>query len=490
MKKRYKEVLIDKEHLIDITKNIVVNLVSGMLGFAIGWIFDGRVILSLIVFSVLAFFATVAWIVSTAYEKRVSILELLNEEIKKGHYQGAVKLGYSVSRALFLSGKNKERYLISEKVYQALNELDDSLIINDKKESVALVKAKLLIDECGWSLYLLNGFNNRYAAENRIKDGINQCLRISATSSEAEKTYPVVFKALRHLFGMCVNNFEELQKNTLANNNDLVEKYMYDIHKYGDLLGFLLSDRRMSNIDGYSDYYTVFCGITMNAKNSKEYFDSLIEWVKIKSLDKSFLLSTYNFRTKYFLSLIKSEKLKDNSTNIENYLSYAKELSIKMTLGYASNESELDWLVRSTISFANEVGKFKDDYSFISPDPDRFVKSYLLLGKVAMISNDLQSLEDARTAFNKAIVQSKAVNRTQTYLSAQRKLISVNERIFILKDNLGAFDSFDRQNELQTLLDKMESIQNECKQYLGRSDEKMKESCRERKRRYKKMMEN
>lgn len=486
LKKRKKASFVKKDKFISTLKSIVVSVVTGMLGFAIGWFFDGRVALSIIVFSIMAVFALVAWIFTTVYEKSVSILEMLNDDIKHEKYQEAVKLGYSVSRALFLSGKNQERYRITEKVCQALDKLDGEIIVNDKSEKVSFLKAKLLIDDCGWSLYLLNRFGNRKSAESRIKEGINQCLRLSATFLDEEKTFSVVFKGIRHLFGMSIENFDETPKSILQNNEELLEDYIDSINNYGGLLGFLLDDERMFDKNNQSHYYDIFSTISMGAKNAKEYFTKLKEWCKERIQEDEFLLSTYNFRTKYFLGQIKYNQI--NNITLDEYgcLDYAKELAIKMTLGYASNPSEYDWL-RHTISFAEVIENNKKS-AFVKPDSDRFVKGYVLVGTVAMVSNDLQSLEDARTSFSKAIVQSKKVNRTDTYLSAQRKLISANERIYKLKVALNCFDEIDNQESLQQLLESMETILKECKAYLGYSDPKMEESCKERRREYKRLM--
>lgn len=488
MKKRVKVSFFKKDKFIEILKTIVVSLLTGMLGFAIGWIFDGRVVLSLVVFSVMAVFALVAWIFTIIYEKSVSILEILNDDIKHERYQEAVKLGYSVSRALFLSGKNQERYRISEKVCQALDKLEGNVIVNEKSESVGFLKSKLLIDDCGWSLYLLNRVGNRKAAESRIKEGINQCLRLSVAPQEAKKTYPVVFKGIRHLFGMSIENFDEISKFTLQNNKNLLSEYIGSIYNYGGILGYLLGDSRMADIDNKENYYSIFSDISANAKNANAYFDGLKKWCEERTDDKEFLLSTYNFRTKYFLGLLKASSLSDEASNDTKYLKYAKELSIKMTLGYAATQADYEWMTH-TISFSSEIEKYDGD-AFVKPDADRFVKGYVLVGTVAMISNDLQSLEDAKTSFIKAIAQSKKVNRVDTYLSAQRKLISVNERIFKLKYTMNYFDEYDQDDALEQLLNTMETILKESRSYLGYSDPKMEESCKERRKEYKKMIKS
>lgn len=478
--------LFKKDKLIEILKTIVFSLLTGILGFAIGWIFDGRIVLSLVVFSVIAVFALVAWLFTTIYEKKVSILEILNDDIKHGRYQEAVKLGYSVSRALFLSGKNQERYRISGKVCHALDKLEGNIIVNEKTESVGFLKAKLLIDDCGWSLYLLNHMGNRKAAESRIKEGINQCLRLSVASQEAKKTYPVVFKGIRHLFGMSINNFDEISKITLQSNKNLLSEYMSSIYSYGGILGFLLGDSRMAEIDNREKYYSIFSDISANAKNADAYFDGLKKWCEERADDKEFLLSTYNFRAKYFLGLLKAHSVNNETSKGANYLEYAKELAIKMTLGYAATQADFEWMIH-TISFSSEIEKYKGD-SFVKPDADRFVKGYVLVGTVAMVSNDLQSLEDAKTSFVKAVAQSKKVNRVDTYLSAQRKLISVNERIFKLKYTMNYFDEYDQQDALEQLLSTMETILKESRTYLGYLDSKMEESCKERRKEYKKLI--
>ncbi len=488
MSNRVKTSIINKDKIFATIKTIVLSLVTGMLGFAIGWIFDGRVVLSIIVFSILAFFTLVAWVFTVIYEKSVSILSILNADIKHERYQEAVRLGYSVSRALYLSGKNKERYRISEKVCLALSYLDGTIMIDNKQVNVALLKSKLLIDECGWSLYIINQFENRKAAENRIKEGINQCLNQCATYDDEVLTYPIVFKGLRHLFGMVIHNFDETSIQTLQNNSFMLNQYIDLIKYYGGIYGFLLDESFMADLNNSELYSDVFNSISMGAKNSRLYFMNLKKWCyDHKKHDNSYNFSDYSPVIRYCLGIVKANRILNINEQNEMYLDYAKELAIKMTLGFASNPSDYDWLCHS-ISFVDCINR-NIKYACKSPDSDRFVKGYVLVGTIAMYSNDLQSLEDARTAFLKAIIYSKRVNRVDTYISAQRKLISVNERIFRTKCDMDLFDKMDAQTNLDDLTDSMEQILKESKQFLGCSDRKMEESCKERRKEYRRIRE-
>lgn len=484
MKKRVKVTNKQTGRIIPVLKQLVTSLVTALIGFAAGWIFDNHIILSIIVFSIMALLTLVAWIITVLYEKKVSILEILNDDIKHRRYQEAAKLGYSVSRPLFLAGKHQERYKISEKVCHALDRIEGTIIINEKEENATLLRAKMLIDDCGWSLYLSDRFENRKAAESRIKEGIAQCLRFSS-STEVKKTYPIVFKGLRHLFGMCIENFDETDRSILQSDLHIVNEYVDGIHMYGGLLGYLLNDQVMGGTNSEERYRAIFSDITRNSKNADRYFSGLRDWCTENMLSKVFSLSTYSFRTKYFLSLIKASAYLGQEVD-GSLISYAKELALKMILGYATSETDYSWL-GNTITFADEISKY-EEYSIIKPDTDRLVKGYLLLGTLAMILNDIQSLEDAQAAFHKAIVRSREVNRTDTYISAQRKLISVNERIFKAKKNLNLFDEVDEQNELQHLIDIMDNVQKECEEYLGYTDKKMNDSCKERRKYYKKLI--
>jgi len=482
--KTHKKETKNIDNVINIVKTTAGVITSAALGFAIGWLFEGKELLALVLFFVIGLFVLIAWIFTVVYEKRVSILEILNNDIKTGKYQEAVKLGYSVSRALFLAGRNYDRYKISEKVCEALEKIEGTISLNGVEENVHFLKAKMLIDDCGWSLYLVDRFSYRKKAEQKIKEGINECLRLKNIGINDEKIFSTVFKGLRHLFGMCIENFDQTEKHILQSNSSLVHEYIIDINKYGGLLGFLLNDKTMFDEKEEEDFFETFNKITLEATNSKIFFYELRNWCDKSLKDKKFLLTTYNFKSKFYFGLYEANNiLNSDVAKQNNYLDLAQETAVLMTLGYSKSPNDYAWL-KETYLYVDELEKYKD-YACIQQDGERVVKGFVLLGKVAMRYNNLQAFKDAETAFIHAINASRLVNRIDTYISAQRCVVSLNERRYRLKCSLELIKGEEQIEELEKLCTIMDSIQKETKSYLGFLDERLNESCLLRKKKYK-----
>lgn len=475
----------NNDKIIEVLKTIVLSLATGLLGFAAGWLFEGKIVLSVIVFSVLAVFGAAIWIFTVIYEKKVSIIEMLNDNIRQGKYREAVKLGYSVSRTLFLSGRYIERYRISEKVCQALDNIDGAVVVNGAEENADFLRAKILIDDCGWSLYLVDRFSYKKSAESKVKEGINECLRLADTFDDKDKIFSIVFVGIRHLFGMSVENFEKEEKETLTKNDVLVSDYISNIEMYGGILGLLLDDKRMYAFEKQEDYLKTFDDITLHARNSRKFFVDLKEWCLTSLKKDKFIQSTYNFRSKFFFVLYKAYIFNNQPKN--NFLEYAKETALLMTLGYSRCEEDCKLLSKTSL-YAPEIEKYHK-YKFSFPDRERLVKGMLLLGKVAMAhETELQSLEDAKKIFVKTSAASKDINRIDTYVSSQKNRIALNERLFNLKLSLNYLSDIEAYEELHRISEEMQTISRETKQYVGYLDDEMRKSCRKRARKYREMM--
>lgn len=413
---------------------------------------------------------------------------MLNKCIKRKRYLEAVRIGYSVSRAFFLSGRNEERYKISEKVFQALKPLEGTIVLNKESHNVELLKAQLLIDDCGWSLYLLKPFENQQAAENRIKDGIILCLNIAASQQDEAMTYYTAYRGLRHLFAMVIHNFEDVSKETLKHNPSLLEDYISKIHNYGGLLGYILNDPVMIDSLSFNDCLNIFSNITMGAKNSHRYLTNLRAWCIKKLSARDYLwFSSYSARIRYSLGIIKAYQIENKAYNKEKYLNHAKSNAIMMTIGYATDKKDYDWLNHT--SFANDLNIYSS-YSCVQPDPERFVKGYVLLGTVAMVSGDQQSLFTAETVFTKAIEESKRVNRIDAFIAALSKLITVREQICYLQLQKGNYDKPDKQDKIGELIKSIEKYETDSKEFLGYSDPKIKAICKAKKKEYKAILKS
>lgn len=483
MRERVKSFSINYEKLFKNIKTIIISLLTTMVGIAIGWLFDAHFWLSLIIFSILGLLALAAWIFAIMYEKKVSILEMLNKCIKRKRYQEAVRIGYSVSRAFFLSGRNEERYRISKKVSEALDHMDGTIIINNTRHNVRLLQAQLKIDDCGWSVYLLDPFKKQQAAENYIKEGIIKCLEIARAPTYEEMTFYTVYRGLRHLYAMVIQNFDEVPLDTLKNTQGLLDKYIENIINYGGLLGYILNDPVMIGDLDKATCHKIFSDITPGAQNAYKYLEHLRRWCIKKLKAREYLwFSSYNPRIRYSLGILKADNIQHITDDREKYYKHAKENAIRMTLGYATRESDWAWL-KNTL-FADDLEKHSA-YYYIQPDPERFVKGILLLGSVAMASDDYQSWVCAQEIFNRTIKESKRVNRVDSFKLAQCKNIIVSEMICYKQLENISYDKIESQEKIEELLDSLVNHQKDAKDFLGYADPKIENLCKAKKKEYK-----
>ncbi len=486
----------DFSKLITIVKKVILALISGIFGFALNWIFGDKLIEGIITLVVVGVLCLVGWILTCIFESKTNILTILQKDLKNEKYQEVVKLGCAVSRAMFLAEKNKERCLISEKVIEALDKIQKSNTVNielsDRSEDVVLLKAKITIDDFGWSYYLCNNFKNKTSAENKIKEGIKDCLRYFISNSGEDKrnqVFGIIFKGLRHLCSMNIENFEVISSKELRSNADLLKEYQIPIKNLGGFLGWLIGDCNMyeeGETENLKNYLVdLFPEISLIREDFIEQFQ---EWATKQMKTAKFALGTYNFRTKFYLSLARICDIEDKVSNIKNnHLNDAKRLALLMTVGYSTSDQDLTW-ISSTFSFGNEISTLISERNYFKcKDSERFVKGYVLLGTVAMAFGNISFMKEARKAFEKAVEESKSVNRMDTYKRAQRKIISINERIFMY-DFTGKLKSNEELlKDLNTIINRMNEIQLEAKTFLGYPDRKMTNSCKERKKKYKKI---
>lgn len=492
MKNKRKEFKIkDFERVAVVIRMIVIAIATGLLGFLGGWLFEGKIVLTLIVFGFLCFGCVVAWAISYIYSKRINILSMMDEDIKKKKYESVVEFGVSVSRALHLAGRNWERFMISEKVCDALKALPPGkeIQVNGQTEKVSLLRVKILLDDCGWAVYSINPFVYKEIAEGKIIGGISSCVEMAKNDKriDTNKVYETTFIGLRHLFGMIIDNFDLEEKDRLINNEGKVKEYIKACELYGGLLGYLLEDEKMYDKNKKKDYQKLFFDICDGEDDDENsFFNNLKNWAEgnLKN-NKKFAQTTYNFRAKYFYMLYKAKKIlnpkEKDCKYMKNYLDNAENMAIKFVLGCASKEEDLDCI--------DIDKKILAEHEFTFPDTKRLSKAYLLLGKIVMISETVNKFSYAKTLFKKAAELSKG-SRLGTYISAQKNIIAVNERILNNKLNNQRKSASNKADEVRIVLKEMNEIQEECKKVAPEDfvDAQMVESCKIRKKRYKNLI--
>ena len=475
---------VQKDKIITNIKVSIAAIVSALVSLAANWLFDGHFVWAIIVTAFLVTFSIVIIIFLNVYEKRVSILAIMNNDISRKKYQEAAKLGYSVSRAFFLAGKNKERSNIAKKVIEALNKLNGRIMINRKTYDVEILKAHILIDDYAWSLYLTDRFNKKEDAEFNIKKGINSSVCLSLRKKKAD-TYYTTFKGLRHLFAMVIENFHKEPIEVLKFDRELLNDYKTKIEYYGGLLGYLIDEKIMYDTEKTQGYIDAFKNITLEAENYRSYLSDFRAWCIYEISEKHPLLfSTYMFRILYLTGLHKINVIENNISNSPKLLEYARDLSVEMTMGYANDPLDYEWLF--------EKGEYFDstrkhlEFSCIQKDQERFVKGCYMIGFVAKEFDERNYLNFANKAYKKAISLCKDINRTDIYLDAQKDRILVKERLLNIDNKYNTKNA--RIEGLNELIKKVDSAKKECTDYLGHTDKETDKYFKEKKKQFRQQL--
>ncbi|MCH5151548.1 MAG: hypothetical protein J1F65_02680 [Clostridiales bacterium] len=476
-------------------KSAIASIVTGAVGLAVGWIFSNQFVLGLIITGIITVATVICWLVIAFYDRKFSILRMLQDDIKANRNYEVIKMGLGMSRPLFLAGRNFERVKIGEIVIEAI---DNEIVNNGRTVAKNLLKAQFLIDDCGWSNFLLGGEKGIPIAEDNIKKGLLECNLITIDNNNEKDVLKLVLKGLRHLLGMQIHAFSDKKVDELLKNVALFRQYEDNIHRYADLMGFLYNDPTLC-YDGMKDfdyYHDLFCEI-INDPDDRTMFQRLRNWmvsiVDSKDESKSVLAQSHDFRSRYFIekSKIANIHFRMGDTDEEeykklrdDYLQKARHEAIKMMLVYARSAEDIS-LLRSQTEFVEPIESFEADYLAKAPDEERFVKGYILLGTSLMETNTHINLAIAEHLFEQGAAACEDVDRTDTYVRTQRKIISVRDRRYKFLVNRA---NSVKMKDIKLILDGMKEIEKATTKRLGHPDVKMKKSCKERRKFYRREM--
>ncbi|MBK8830920.1 MAG: hypothetical protein IPN60_08685 [Saprospiraceae bacterium] len=172
------ETFINDPSTITWTKFLMESIVSLVLGLAIGFM-SVSVISTSIIVSIFVIPLFIYAIILVIYKNKISLLAMLDNELKNRHYENVIILGLQISNTLFNTKQNENRVRIGRKVEEALKSCDRELgeiTIDGKILSKKYINVKLNIDDLGWSLYQANK-NNWVEAVDTIKKGFYQQIK-------------------------------------------------------------------------------------------------------------------------------------------------------------------------------------------------------------------------------------------------------------------------------------------------------------------------
>lgn len=213
-----KIISIKNGHTISLLKRIMEWIISGAIGAIFGALFIGQYLWS-VFFSILILLCAIIYIVATnRFNSKCDIVKIMKDELNAGNNIQVIRMGYPLSRSLHLGGRNTLRYKLGGIISEACDHTSQSYIrIDDKKIPILYIKAKILIDDLGWTAYRIG-----YAdiAQEHIREGIEIANQI--------KDYSLAIKGYRHLIGIFDTLSQYEDRNKAENSGrDILEKKEY-----------------------------------------------------------------------------------------------------------------------------------------------------------------------------------------------------------------------------------------------------------------------
>lgn len=186
-------------------KEIFLFLVKQSISAVVGFIL-ALLLTNMVAFAIsLAIFIFVALIVSAiASNKKLQfdLLSIIKEARKHGHWIEIVRLGFPLSRQLWLSGRYNLRIAIGEFVKEAAFSIDETkdIKIGNNVYNINYIRASVLIDDLGWTKFYIR--QNDEDAERNILSGVD--------IAEKNSFIDLAIKGKRHLIGI----YSKKNKNT------------------------------------------------------------------------------------------------------------------------------------------------------------------------------------------------------------------------------------------------------------------------------------
>lgn len=326
--------IFKKRNVIDEFINIFKVFFSALIGF----------VLSLLLNNIYAFFIAFALLILSAiilsllFSKRKNmfdILKLLKEEQMQRKWIEIIRLGYPLSRPLWLSARYNLRIEIGEYIKEAASSLPEQNIkIGNETLPVSKIYVSVLIDDLGWTNYVIEQTD---VAISNIKAGI--------LMAEEKNYIDLEIKGYRHLCGI------------YSKKND--DDFLAAREKLDDLISKLPPDTKKPMQAG------IIFSRAEDCLNKKEYDDAIKYALEARNLfydldDRERVVKTY-----HTLASCYKEKEKGNYSKAETEILEGIELSQQ----YSRTES----LIKNTILLLDIEYNIISNISYFTYDQDEVI---------------------------------------------------------------------------------------------------------------------
>ncbi len=433
------------------SKFVFETSLSVPIGAIAAFLFDNKWTLafaSLIVF--LSLYAGYC-IYLVSQDSKVSILSIMQKGLKDGRYEDVIKFGSAMSPTLFTSNKNFDRVTLGRLLLDACKKLsqteysarDDIMIsTGGTTKPVKQIKIELLLDDLGWSLYLVDPDNND--ATSNIQEGIkNARLEIQrivngqpGTPEEVAKKIEVYMKLIlrgyRHLTGIYYTKAQTLE---LAKNYERITQYILSGGKvltYGGACSARLSEYCGVNLGGMickkSNMYTCI------RDNIKELF-----FIENTQLEEKISLNKYIEIGK--LKISERDLIQDKN----NFLLLSKEVRLNMLReqSYAWSRNSVKLLQKSILYGwgikAKRNKREVNEIPFVS-DEERNSKltEARAFARLYFYGEEFFNIEYDESDFDKIIASGVSTKKQQRYLSLLNEITMLD--VASSQGSIGGYD--------------------------------------------------
>ena len=249
-----------KENIFDFVKI----LISAVAGYALGFlVVDIKYfIISMMVIIVFCAIASVAFAKNYHH---FDLIDTIKDEQKRGNWVEVVRLGFPLSRPLWLSGRLETRVEIGEIIKTAVCSVNGSIKILDRTFDATYILSSVLIDDLGWTRFSMGQTEK---AVSSIKEGIDV--------AKENQHWDIAIKGCRHLCGISLDiNDEQLFWNMRSE----IEKMIVHIK----------DEKKKKEIDASLDYSLAklcrkqlkFDEALLLANSAKEKYESLNDYERV-----------------------------------------------------------------------------------------------------------------------------------------------------------------------------------------------------------------
>lgn len=420
------------------------SIVSVVLGLAIGFIASSLISTAIIV-AILVIPLIIYAIILLSYKNKISIIAILDNELKNRHYENVIIMGLQLSSIMFNTKQNANRIKIGRKVEEAIISCDRELseiIIDGKELSKELILVKLNIDDLGWSLYQLDKKRWTEAVDSILK-GIFSAEKMAIEHDSNNDSRSIDFiqmslKGYRHLVGIFLDNDIKKIKDGI-----MFEKVIKAIIS----IGHIVDNNGLTNFANLTPLK-----IHENAKLKSYLIDDDVEGLYLKDfVDDECIQRLQNCMTIY-------SKLEDKEKNkIVNDLYYAFSRNNVKLLKIAQNSDEKEKLIHDAKNYALLYkGNEKNTKS------KKWIRYRSLMNELNVSSSNKNNIANIIQEVNDTIMQCST--RTDLFFRNSTLLVSALKSQFELSfKNNSTLTNKQKKEKIQSAINKMGKIKEDVK---------------------------